>query len=194
MKESKTVSRIINGILLPAAGEYEIDPVHSFAEFAVQHLVIGQVWGRFDAISGAIKIAEDPLSSSVDAAFDTASVSTHNEKRDADLRGPRFLDVAKYPRMTFHGIGIKAELGGRFTVDGNLNLRGVTRPVSLAAVFSGIVEDPWGKTRAAFRAKAKLNRRDFGLLADLERETGGWPVGKDVRIKIAIEAVLKSLK
>jgi len=93
--------------------------------------------------------------------------------------------------MTFVSTGIKTEPKGRFTVDGNLTLRGVTRPVSLAVVFSGIVDDPWGNTRAAFQAKTSLNRKDFGLVADLDRETGGLLVGKDVRIKMAIEALLK---
>jgi polyisoprenoid-binding protein YceI len=184
-------SRIFAGNLLPAAGEYVIDPVHTFAEFSVQHIVVGQVRGRFDSVSGRIKIAEDPLLSTIEFNADTSSINTHHPDRDADLRSPRFFDVEKYPILTFVSSGIKTELKGHFLVDGDLTLRGVTRRVSMNVRFSGIVEDPWGKTRAAFQVKTRLNRRDFGLLADLERETGGLPVGKDVIIKVGVEVLLK---
>jgi polyisoprenoid-binding protein YceI len=191
MEKPNQFSRVFNGNLLPIAGEYNIDPVHSFTEFTVQHLIVGQVRGRFDSISGKIRIAEDPLLSSIEVTIDNTSISTHNKDRDADLRGPRFFDVEKFPQMTFLSSAIMAEPKGRFTVDGTLNMHGVSRPVSLSVIFSGIVEDPWGFTRAAFQAKTKLNRKDFGLLADLERETGGRPVGKDVTVKLSIEALLK---
>jgi polyisoprenoid-binding protein YceI len=191
MDKSKDTSRVFHGNLLPAPGEYVVDTVHSFAEFAVQHIIVGQVWGRFDSISGTIRVADDPLLSTVEVAIDTASINTHHKDRDNDLRSPRFFDVEKYPKMTFVSTGIKTEPKGRFTVDGNLTLCGLTRAVPLAVVFTGIVDDPWGNTRAAFQAKTSLNRKDFGLVADLDRETGGLLVGKDVRIKMAIEALLK---
>ena len=138
-----------------------------------------------------IKIAEYPLLSTVEFTADTSTVSTHHKDRDADLRSPRFFDVEKYPTLTFSSTGIKTEPKGKLLVEGNLTMRGVTRQVSLDVRFSGIVEDPWGNTRAAFQVKTRLNRQDFGLLADLERETGGLPVGKDVKIRVAVEAVMK---
>ena len=88
-------SRVFLGNLLPTAGEYQIDPVHTFAEFAVQHLIVGLVLGRFDLVSGKIKIAEDPLLSTVEFNIDTASINTHHPARDADLRSPRFFDVER---------------------------------------------------------------------------------------------------
>ena len=94
--------------------------------------------------------------------------------------------------MTFSSTGIKVEPGGHFTVEGNFTLRGITRKVSTALKFTGVVQDPWGNTRTAFQTKTKLNRKDFGLLTELENETGGFPIGKDVNIKTAIEAVLKT--
>ncbi len=132
------------------------------------------------------------MRSSAEVSVDTASISTHNKDRDEDLRSPRFFDVERFPQMTFLSTGVTAEPGGGFTVDGRLTLRGVTRPLSLAADFTGIIEDQWGKVRAAFQAKARLSRRDFGLLAELDKETGGWLVGKDVHIRIAAEVLLKS--
>ena len=192
MVNPQNTSRVFYGNLLPIAGEYIVDPVHSFTEFNVQHLVVGQIWGRFDSIYGSVKIADDPMLSSVQVTIDTASVSTHNKDRDNDLRGPRYFDVEKYPKMTFISTGIRLETRGRFTVDGNLTLRGVTRPLSLAMKLTGIIADPWGKTRAAFQAKGSLSRKDFGLTTELDRETGGLLVGKDVAIRIATEVILKS--
>ena len=191
MANSQDKSRLFAGNLLPAAGEYQIDPVHTFAEFGVQHIVVGQVRGRFDSVSGKIKIAEDPLLSTIEFTIDTSSINTHHKDRDADLRSTRFFDVEKYPSMTFVSTGIRTEPKGQFLVEGNLTLREVTRKVSLNVRFSGIVDDPWGNTRVAFQAKTRLNRKDFGLLADLERETGGLPVGNDVKVKVAVEALLK---
>jgi polyisoprenoid-binding protein YceI len=187
---SSDKSRLFLGNILPAAGEYSFDPAHSFAEFIVQHIMVGQVRGRFDSNKGTIRIAEDPLLSSIEVSIDTPSISTHNKDRDTDLRSERFFDVEKFPKITFSSTGIKTEPGGRYTVDGNLTVRGDTRPVSLAVTFSGIVGDPWGKTRAAFQAETGINRKEFGLMADLERETGGFLVGKDVTIIVATEAIL----
>jgi polyisoprenoid-binding protein YceI len=93
--------------------------------------------------------------------------------------------------MGFSSTGIKIKPGGHSTVEGNFTLRQVTRQVSMALDFTGVVNDPWGNARTAFHAKTKLNRKDFDLLTNLEHETGGFPIGKDVRIQIAIEAILK---
>jgi len=192
MIKSPDASRVLYGNLLPAPGEYGVDPVHSFVEFSVQHAVVGQVRGRFDSISGMVRVADDPLLSSIEVHVDTASLSTHHKGRDEDLRSQRFFDVEKFPKMSYLSTGIRSEPGGRFTVDGNLTLRGTTRPLSLAADFTGIIEDQWGNIRAGFQATASLNRKDFGLTAELDRETGGLLVGKDVHIRIAAEVLLKS--
>lgn len=157
----------------------------------VQHLIVGQIWGRFISVSGKIKIADDPLLSTFELSVDTASIDTNRPDRDADLRSPRFFDAQKYPKMTFSSTGIKMEQGGHFTVEGNFTIRGVTRQVSAELKFLGVVKDPWWNTRTAFQTETKLNRKDFGLVADLEQETGGFPIGKDVSIKTAIEALLK---
>jgi polyisoprenoid-binding protein YceI len=190
MANPQDMSCLFAGNLLPAIGEYVIDPVHTFAEFGVQHVVVGQVRGRFDSVSGKIKITDDPLASTIEFSADTSTINTHHKDRDADLRSPRFFDVEKYPALTFSSTGIKTEPGGRLLVEGNLTTRGVTKQILLEVRFFGIVKDPWGNMRVAFQAKTRLNRKDFGLLADLERETGGLPVGNDVIVKVAVEALL----
>jgi polyisoprenoid-binding protein YceI len=189
VNKTKITTRIYNGLLFPIAGEYAIDPVHSFTCFNAQHLMVGQIWGCFDSLKGKIIISEDPLLSSLDITIDTASLSTHNKKRDEDLSDAKYLDVKNFPTMTYHSTGAKAEPGGHLTVEGKLTIRDVTRPVSLDVVFKGIVDDPWGNTRIAFTGNAKISRKDFGLMTDLMRETGGLLVGKDIIIKIAIEVL-----
>lgn len=194
--ESKSTSvksawRLYNGNLLPAPGEYNLDPTHSFTEFIAQHIVVGQVWGRFDSISGTLQMAEDPEQSQLTVTIAADSVSTHKKERDDDLRSPRFFDAANFPEVVFKSTNVKAEPGGKFTIDGNLTIKAITRPVSLSATFSGMADDPWGNTRAAFHANTKINRRDFNLLADIERETGGLTVGADVSLWIATETILK---
>lgn len=176
--------------LFPSPGEYTFDPVHSFVEFAVQHIVVGQVWGRFNSISGKVQIADDPMQSTFEGSVDAVSVDTHSSARDDDIRSVRFFDVEKYPRMTFFSTRIKFEPGGHLRVEGNLSIRNLTREIAWALDFRGVVKDTQGNQRTAFQAKTELNRKDFGLLTDLEKENGGMPVGNDVQVKLAIEAVL----
>jgi polyisoprenoid-binding protein YceI len=190
MNQAKKAPRLYNGILFPTAGDYAIDPVHSFVDFIAQHLMVGQIRGSFHPLTGNIKIAEDPASSSLDISIDTAGISTNNEKRDEDLRSARFLDVRKFPKITYRSTGVTPEPGGYLTVEGELTIRDVTKPVSIDAVFTGVVDDPWGNTRVAFNGKAKISRRDFGLMTDLKVETGGLLVGKDIVISIATELIV----
>lgn len=187
MNQTKNTLRIFNGMLFPIPGEYTIDPMHSFTCFIAQHLVVGQVWGCFDSIKGKITMADDPTLSSVDISIDTASITTHNERRDDDIRSARFLDVKKFPTMTYHSSGVIAEPRGHLTVEGELTIRDITNTVSIDAVFSGIVDDPWGNTRIAFNGNTKISRKDFGLMTELMRETGGLLVGKDIIINISAE-------
>jgi polyisoprenoid-binding protein YceI len=192
MNQTKNRLRIFNGMLFPIPGEYNIDPIHSFTCFIAQHLVVGQVWGCFETIKGKITIADDPTQSSIDISIDTASISTHNEKRDEDIRSARFLDVKKFPTMTYHNTGVIAEPRGHLTVEGELTIRDITNNVSIDAVFSGIVDDPWGNTRIAFNGNTKISRKDFGLMTELMRETGGLLVGKDININIATELLFQT--
>ena len=190
MQDARSLTRPFDGTSIPAAGAYELDPPHTFVMFAVQHLVVGRVRGRFNSASGRIVIADDPAHSSVEVQIDTASVDTQNAMRDGDLRGERFLNVAKYPLMTFAGHGVTPDLDARWTLDGSLTVRDVTLPVPLSGRFLGVIVDPSGTTRAAFHATAAISRKDFGLVAELERESGGILLGKDILIEISAEATL----
>jgi polyisoprenoid-binding protein YceI len=192
MSDTRTASRIFNGTLFLLPGVYTLDPAHTFAEFTAQHLVVGHVWGRFDSTTGQVTITEDPTLSSLAVSIETGSISTHNTTRDEDLRSPRFFDVDKFPTMTFHSTGIIPELDGQWTVEGELTIRDITRPVSLSVNITGLIIDPSGKVRVGIRVHAQAARRDFGLLADLEQESGGATYGKDISISVATELLLQA--
>jgi len=191
MSDTTTTSRIFKGTLIPLPGVYTLDPAHTFAEFMTQHLVVGHVRGRFDELTGKITIAEDPTLSSLEVSIETTSVSTHNAKRDEDLRSSRFFHVEKFPTMTYQSTTIAAELDGQWTIEGTLTIRDVSVPVPLSVRITGIIDDPMGNVRVGIHARAQASRRDFGLLADLERESGGMLLGKDVVITVDAEALLQ---
>lgn len=189
MSDAGAIWQVFHGTLVPLPGVYVLDPVHTFAEFVAQHLVVGHVRGWFDQTTGQATIAEDPTLSSLEVSIQTAGVSTHHPRRDDDLRSPRFFNVEKFPTMTYRSSRIVAELDGRWTVEGHLTIRDVTQPVPLLLKITGIIEDPRGNVRVGIHAQAQVNRRDFGLLADLEQESGGVMMGKDVAISVYAEAL-----
>lgn len=190
MNINKLGSRVYNESLIPEAGVYVLDPVHSFANFTAQHLLVGQVRGSFVDMEGKLIMDEDPLKSSFEFTIKTASITTNHAVRDADLRSERFFNVEKYPEMKYKSTGFTPELGGKWTVAGELTILGNTCPVPYRFTFGGVVKDPWGNTRAALQGKAKVNRKDFGLFTDLAAENGGFMIGKDVLIDFAGEFIL----
>ena len=175
---------------LPAAGAYKIDPVHSFAFFSAWHHIVGVVRGRFEKVTGTITVSKALPDCSVDVSIDTASVTTQNSERDEDLRGPDFFDAGKYPAMEYHGRGLHPGTDGALVLDGNLTIRGITRPVPLLFTYKGIFPDtPAGKpARVAFHGTAHVRRGDFGMTRDNLMELGPSPKGPDVDIEIDVEA------
>jgi len=175
-----------------ATNHWDIDVGHSAIHFWVRHMVISKVHGRFAKWSGAIELdAQDLTRSSVDVRIDAASIDTQVADRDAHLRSPDFLDVAKHPEITFRSTRIE-KAGDGYRVVGDLGLHGVVREVTLEAEFAGTGKDPWGNERAGFSAKAALDRREFGLEWNAALEAGGVLVGEKVEIAIELEAVKKA--
>ena len=174
-----------------AATTWDIDVSHSAIHFYVRHMVISKVHGRFARWSGAIQLdPADLVHSSVDVRIDAASIDTQVADRDTHLKSPDFLDVAKFPELTFRSKRVE-KAGDGYRVRGDLTLHGVTREVVLDAEFAGTGKDPWGNERAGFSAKASLDRRDYGLVWNAALETGGLLVGEKVEIAIELEAVKK---
>jgi polyisoprenoid-binding protein YceI len=169
---------------------YNIDPSHSSVHFSVRHLMVSNVRGEFSKLSGTILIDSDkPAASSVQAVIDVNSINTREPQRDAHLKSADFLDVEKFPTITFRSTQITLEEGGA-KVTGDLTIHGVTQPIALEVEGStNEVKDPWGNQRIGMSATAKLSRKEFGLTWNATLETGGFMVGDEVKITIDLEAV-----
>src|SRR5919205_2589951 len=122
--------RTYQDVTVPEVGTYAIDPAHSVVEFVVRHLGLAKVRGRFNEFEGVVHIAEDPSQSSARVTIQAASIDTRDDKRDAHLRGPDFLDAERYPTLEFRSTGARQE-GDDWLLDGELTVKGETRPVSL---------------------------------------------------------------
>lgn len=168
---------------------WTIDPSHSNVEFAVKHLMISTVKGRFADVGGTVQIvAGDPSRSSVKASLKAASIDTRTGQRDDHLRSADFLDAAKYPEITFESTRIAGD-ESEFKVTGNLTIHGVTKEVTLGVTHEGAGKDPWGGDRIGFSGTTKFDRRDFGLVWNQALEAGGVVVGHDVKVTLEVEVV-----
>jgi len=181
--------RVVDGAEVPAAGAYALDASHSQVGFAVRHLMVSKTRGRFSDFAGTIHIGENPLESSVEVTIQAASVDTRDEQRDGHLRSGDFFDVEAWPTMTYQSRSVRPVGEGRYVVEGDLTIKGVTKSVPLDLSFEGGAADPWGGLRIGFSAKAELDREAFGLTWNQALETGGVLVGKKVSIEIEAEAV-----
>jgi polyisoprenoid-binding protein YceI len=181
--------RIVNGEELPAAGTYALDPSHSQVGFAVRHVMVSKTRGRFSDFAGTVEIGENPLESSVSVTIQTASIDTRDEQRDGHLRSGDFFDAEAWPTATYQSRSVRQVGEGRYVVEGDLTIKGVTRPVPLELNYEGGASDPWGGVRIGFSAKAELDREAFGLTWNQALETGGVLVGKKVTIEIEAEAI-----
>jgi polyisoprenoid-binding protein YceI len=179
--------------LAASADTWQIDPTHSTVGFTVRHMTISSVRGQFDKFAGTISAKDnDPSSVSIDVTIDTASIDTRSADRDADLKSANFLDVAKYPTMTFKSKKIEAAGTGKWNIVGDLTLHGVTKEVTLAVEGpTAPIKDPWGNTRAGASATTKISRKAFGLTWNKMIEAGGAVVGDEVSVSIDVEAVKK---
>jgi polyisoprenoid-binding protein YceI len=193
---SKTAVGIAMIVALPIlahADSWQIDPAHTNVEFTVRHMMISNVKGQFQKTSGTVTTnGNDPTSAKIDATIDASSVDTRVDKRDAHLKSPAFLDVDKFPTITFKSTKVEADGAGKWKVTGDLTLHGVTKPVVLEVEGTGApINDPMGNTRAGASATTKIKRSDFGLTWNQPLEAGGVMVGDEVAISIDIEAIKK---
>ena len=169
---------------------WHIDPSHATVAFAVKHLMISTVRGRFADFSATLDLDDrNPARSKLNASLDVASIDTRSEQRDTHLRTADFFDVTAHPKITFASTRVQGDTAGEFRVFGDLTIRGVRREVVLNATFDGNAKDPWGNERKAFSAKTSINREDFGLVWNQALEAGGLLVGTDIKIEIEAEFV-----
>ena len=171
---------------------WNIDPTHSTAEFAVKHMMVSTVKGRFKSLSGGVTVNEaDPTRSVIDAAIDVASVDTGAEQRDEHLRSDDFFNAAQYPQITFRSTRIVGK-DDDWKLEGDLTIRDVTRPVVLDVEFEGRAPDAYGGERAGFIATTKIRRSEFGVSWNGLIEAGGVAVSDTVKITLNIEVVRQS--
>lgn len=165
--------------------EWKIDPMHSSAQFSVKHLGVSTVRGAFTKVSGSAKFdPSDVTKTALDASIEATSVDTRVEMRDNDLRSPNFLEVQKYPTITFHSKQVKAAGAGKLQITGDLTIHGTTKEVVLDVDGpSSPIKDPWGNQRIGASASTKINRKDFGV--------NGAPgvVGDEITITIDAELI-----
>ncbi len=181
-------TRNLDGVELPASGEWAIDPGHAEVAFIGRHLMFTKVRGRFTGVTGSVVVADDPRASSVEVTVDMTSVSSGDQARDDHLRSADFFDVAHHPTARFTTRSVEWD-GTHGTVAGDLTIKGVTRPVVLDVEFVGSAHDPWDADRAVFSASGTVDREDWGLTWNMALEAGGVLVGKEIRIEIEVETV-----
>jgi polyisoprenoid-binding protein YceI len=170
---------------------YQIDTAHSSAQFKVRHMMIANVKGEFDKVSGTVNFdPANPTASTVEASIDVSTISTRDEQRDGHLKSADFLDVEKYPSITFKSKKVTSTGGDSFSVVGDLTIRDITKEVTLnVEELTGEAKDPWGNMRRGATAKTRVNRKDFGMSFNVALEAGGFLVGEDVDLTIDVEMI-----
>ena len=181
--------RVVDGVQLPAAGTYVLDPFHTRIGFIARHLMVTKVRGNFGEFDGSITIAEDPARSTAQATIRALSIETGAPDRDTHLRSGDFLEAEKYPELTFANARVVAQKGTKFKVLGDLTIKGVTKEVELKVELDGVVTDPFGNETLAVSASTEINREDFGMTWNAALETGGVLVSQKVVIEIEAQAV-----
>jgi len=192
MAETEALTRTIDGASVPLPGTYTLDVAHSVVGFVVRHLMVSKVRGQFNEFEGEVVVAETPADSSVRATIQVASIDTRDAQRDGHLKSADFFELEAHPTITFTSTAVRSAGGDAWKVDGDLTIKGTTRPATLDVEFNGATADPWGGRRIGFSARTEIDRDDFGINFNAAVEGGGLVVSKRVTIEIEAEAALKA--
>jgi polyisoprenoid-binding protein YceI len=166
------------------AGTWNVDASHSEVGFAARHLMVSKVRGQFKDFAAVVTVGHPFDQSTVEATVQMASIDANSADRDTHLRSPDFFDVENFPAMTFKSTKVTDE-----ALEGNLTIKGITKPVTFDLDFGGVSADPWGGTRAGFEATTEINRKDFDLSWNAAIEGGGVLVGEKVKIALDVQLV-----
>jgi polyisoprenoid-binding protein YceI len=189
MSTVESLTREWNGITIPTAGKFTLDPAHSEVAFVVRHLMVSKVRGVFKEKTAEIVVAENPLESSVTATVQAASVDTGVPDRDSHIKTGDFLLADEHPTLTFVSKRVADVDGDTFKVVGDLTIRGVTKEVVLDVEFGGVGNSPFGYQAIGFSASTEIDREEFGVSFNAALETGGVMLSKKVKVEIEGEAV-----
>ncbi|BCW93212.1 MAG: polyisoprenoid-binding protein [Thermoanaerobaculum sp.] len=171
---------------------WSLDPAHSSVGFSVRHMMVSNVRGEFTQFSVSVTtVADKPETAQVEVSIQAASIDTRIADRDKHLRSADFLDVEKFPTITFVSKKVEPAGNGKFRVTGDLTIKGVSKPVVLEAEVSPVMKDPWGNLRVGVHATTTINRKDFGVSWHKVLDTGEVVVGDDVRVNLDVELVRK---
>jgi polyisoprenoid-binding protein YceI len=186
------VSTIEAPIVIPGyvAGTWKLDPVHTYIGFTVKHMMVAKVRGRFTEFEGTIRTAEDPLASTATVTIQAASIDTNQEFRDNHIRSADFFDAEHHPTIVFALGGLRATDDG-FVVDGELTMRGVTHPVTLAADLPAIGPNGQGGTKAGFSMSGEIDRQAWGVSYNGPIPGGGTVISDKVQLVLDVEADLQ---
>ncbi|GAB4054946.1 YceI family protein [Catellatospora paridis] len=188
MSTGELVDRTWQGLSIPAPGTFHLDPAHTRVGFVVRHLVVSKVRGAFREVSGEIVIADEPQDTTVTAVIKTDSIDTGVGDRDGHLRSGDFLEIEKYPTISFRSTGVSGVSGDTFTLTGELTIKDVTRTVELAVEFGGI-ERSFGRELIGFSATTEIDREDFNVTWNKTLDGGGLMLGNKLKIEIEGEAI-----
>lgn len=166
-----------------------VDTAHTEIGFKVKHLVVSTVNGKFSSFEGSVETAKDDFSDAkISFSADIDSIHTGQEARDTHLKSADFFDAANHPKLTFSSTAVKKD-GDDFTIEGDLTIRGTSKPITLKAEFGGIALSPYGQTVAGFEITGKINRQEYGLTWGALTEAGGLVVANDVKIVVNVEVI-----
>jgi polyisoprenoid-binding protein YceI len=171
------------------AGDWTIDAVHSHVGFVIKHMMVSKVRGHFAALSGRITTAPNPLDSTVTVSIEANSIDTGNSMRDDHVRSADFFEVESHPNITFASTGLRY-VAGEYLIDGDLTIRGTTKPVSLTVETPEFGPNPQGGTKAGFSATTQINRSDFGVSYNGPIPGGGTALGEKVQVILEVEGDL----
>ncbi|SEW07767.1 Polyisoprenoid-binding protein YceI [Chitinophaga sp. YR573] len=169
---------------------WKIDSTHSDVEFKIKHLMITNVTGYFGKYDATVEAAGDDFTDAkITFEADVASITTKNADRDQHLQAEDFFHAAQYPKITFVSTSVKKVDNETLKINGDLTMRGVTKPVALDVEYSGIVKDPYGQTKAGFEVKGKINRKEFGVSFNAITDNGGVMLGEEVKLQASVQLV-----
>jgi polyisoprenoid-binding protein YceI len=182
-----------DSLLTQLAGDWDLDPAHTGLRFSARHAMVATVRGGFQAFSGSLHFdADDVAKATAEVTIDAASIDTGNDGRDGHLKSADFLDVEKFPTITFATTSVEQVDDETFTLVGDLTILNVSKPVSLTVETLGLSTDPFGNARAGFEGKGEINRKDWGLEWNAALETGGVLISDKVKLTLDVSAIKRA--
>ncbi len=175
-----------------ATTNWVFDPAHSELQFKVKHLLISTVTGSFKEFDGSVTADDNFDNAQINFETSIDSLSTHNEQRDEHLKSPDFFESATYPKLSFVSTKFDRKSDDTYELEGNLTIKGITKPITLKVDYNGTAQDPYGNTKAGFELNGKINRKDFGLTWNALTEAGGMVVSDEVKLLGNIQLLKQS--